>query len=162
MPGFPPSPPSRPSVRPHSRRMDGATRLALVGGAMLLAGIFAGPFVKGEFSEIGRQLRGSHAGFGPIWGMRLDETQQADVEDRRGEHRGRGGDMADQLGPPERTRWSEARGEALPETSGAPPRQQESRDPPPPRWRDCGLGSIWDDRLNCGPWHAGALPRRGR
>jgi hypothetical protein len=154
--GYPPRPPVR--------RMDGVTRLLIVVGAVAIAVYTFGPYFKSEMGEIGRQLR--------TWNMHLDENAQDTIEDRRGERigrgrRGRGGDLADQLGPPPQwdrggpPEWGER--SPGPETTGGPPPYRDARTAPDEhharRWRDCQVGR--NGGLSCGPWQPGAPPQRG-
>jgi hypothetical protein len=130
--------------------MDGTTRLLIVAGAVALVVYFGWPYFKGEMDSIGRQLRG-HGGFPSTYGMHLDETEVSPIEDRRGEHGSRGGDLS-RLGP----RWDEARGGETETSASAPYHDSNGR--PYRRWRDCRAGSIWSDRVHCGPWQYGPAP----
>ncbi len=87
-------PPYRASapVRPdNSRRMDGRTRLLIVGGSAALAAWFAWPFIRGEMAEIGRQVgRMNHSGVEPadVFGLRRDSNaDRAEAPPRQGRYR---------------------------------------------------------------------------
>ncbi len=179
MPGYnaPPQPQPQQAPRPPlwAEKTEGTTRLLIVGGAMAIVAYFGLPILKGDMTEIGRQLSGNHGGFPPAWNMRLDETQSDPIEDRRGDPlpRGRtvrpredGGDLADQAGPP---RWNESRGEAPRETSGRSPYRDGGGCPVDqlpypegcrfPRWKECtGRG----DHLRCSEWLDGPAPEGRR
>jgi hypothetical protein len=161
MPGYqlPPSP--RPPVRSHGP--DGWTRLLIVGGVAAAVTWFAWPYVRGEMAEIGRQMEHTRVTFPPTWSMRLDPTAQSpNIEDRRGETGGRGGDL-DRLGPPERPWWAEGRGDARETTGGPPePRYRDSRTAPDQqhvrRWRDCHV--LRNGGMLCDSWQDGSPPGR--
>jgi hypothetical protein len=156
MPGYQPPPSLRQPVR--SQRQAGSARLLIVAAAAALAGFLGWPYLN-------RGMLGNHAGFGPIWGMRLDPSESDTIEDRRG------GDLS-QLGP-RSPRWGERQdsgpfgpweraqsGNEGPVTSGSGrPRYRDARTAPDMRrvrrWRDCQLTR---GGMNCGPWHTGPAP----
>jgi hypothetical protein len=89
-----------------SRKSD-TTRFLIGGGAVALVAYFGWPYVRGEISRIGNQLRHSYCDaprtFNPI-GRREDDFDQAPR--RRGRHHG-DDDFADGPGPSSRGngRW---------------------------------------------------------
>jgi hypothetical protein len=130
--------------------MDGNTRLLIVGGAMALVAYFGWPYVKGEMGSIGQQLSGNpnRTGFPPLWDpLGLMPNRGNPGEGDYGAAPGRRLRLPPGVG--------NAQGRAYGEDGIAAEPQGRVR-----RWRDCRAGSIWSDKLQCGPWHDGEPPGR--
>jgi hypothetical protein len=141
-----------PPVRPASQRLDGWTRLLIVGGGVALATWFAWPYVRNDIANLGSQLDGGRRardGLPPVFdpfGV-MPRAEARDVDPREDRRRRRYPDREE--------RYSD-REERYPGQRG------ESRQDRPSRYRECSGGGWWSQHPNCGPWQDGDLPPRGR
>jgi hypothetical protein len=135
-----------PPARPASQRLDGWTRLLIVGGAVAAVTWFAWPYVRGDIANLASQLDGGRRerdGLPPAFDW-LGVMPRAEAEQREDGRRRRHPDRED--------RYSD-REERYPD------RRRESRQDR--QWhRECHADG-WG-RLTCGPQQDGDLPPRGR
>jgi hypothetical protein len=126
--------------------MDGWTRLLIVGGAVAVVTWFAWPYVRGEMSEVGRQVgEMNHSGIAPWDPFGLMPRQ--DRADRGGRVR-----LPEGVG--------NARGdreERSPDRQGRGYEGYTYHPDRPRKWRLCR-----DDGSSCGPWQDGPAPSYGR
>jgi hypothetical protein len=152
-----PQPPQRPQQPSQPQRMDGRTRLLIVGGSVAIAAWFAWPYVAGEMGSIGQQIgRMNHSGVEPWdpFGLKPDRGDSNVATPRRPRR------MPEGVGAAEADPWDGQEPPARPRRYSDRP-DWYGQDRQPRRYREC-TGSIWRRDIDCGDWQDGPPPSQRR